>query len=101
MIKITKIDTSATPDFKSAEWDTFIEGVSNEGVSLPVSYTLKGEFIYQPKVGEVMFVNRSERNGVKNLGIFTSTPVISIKEVGDIKFIETKNSVYACESVED
>lgn len=102
MIKLTKIAESATPDFFSGQWKDYVPGKNNEGVSLPIEYWIKGALVKEPVVGESIFVTRTERNGEKCMGLFASTPIVEISQgEGNLRYIETKNSIYLLESVEE
>lgn len=94
MIKITKIKEAANPDFKSADWKSFVPGIENEGVSLPVDYWVKGELLQPLQEGSIIYLSRTERNGVASLGFFTSTKILSLKEENGVTVVETQNSVY-------
>lgn len=100
MLRITKIAEAVIPDFKSAEWKSFILGEENESVSLPIDYVLKGNLIHPIRVGDVMWVARTERNGVKCPGIFVSSRILSILEKDEAKIVRTRNSVYLLQEID-
>lgn len=100
-IRLTKIAESATPDFFSSEWADCVPGEDNPGKSLPIEYWIKGTLVKEPVVGESLFVYRTERNGVQALGNFASSPVVEISAgEGNLRYIETKNSLYLLETLE-
>ena len=99
MIKLTKVSESANPDFKSAQWDHFICGVENPGVSLPIDYWIEGELLSEVTIGKPLTIARTTRNGIKNIGIFYSSVIQRITEISGKKIISTRNSIYALESL--
>ena len=99
MIKLTKIKESDTPNFKSGDWQNFIPGTDNPGVSLPIEYTIKGHLAFALQVGNPITVNRTERNGVAVAGTFISSPIVKIVIEKDTTKLETTNSVYLLENI--
>ena len=72
--------------------DEHIMGKPNDyHTSIPIEYNLEGNLIYDIKVGENVFIDRTKRNGVEVRGVFTTSRVT---EVGD-KYFKTQNSVYS------
>jgi len=92
-IKLTKFAKSDRAIFPTPDKKDYKDGQENEGVSLPIDYWIIGELQREIKEGSCIKVIREERNGIKMLGIFTSSPVVKIE--GDT--IETSNSVYKIE----
>lgn len=101
LVKVTKITESAAPDFKSAKWENFVPGKDNGNVSLPLDYEIKGRLVYPVRVGDTIFVKRTERNGVKSDGAFVSSVVKGIKEGKKHTLVTTRNSVYILENLDD
>lgn len=68
--------------------------------SIEEGYTLRG-YMTPPKLGEPFRVDRYERNGVKAIGQFTTSPVQKIGDIYDdgTFCIETENSVYQLEDL--
>lgn len=99
LVKVTKINESASPDFKSAKWEKFVPGKDNGDVSLPLDYEIKGHLVYPVRVGDTIFVKRIERNGVKSDGVFVSSVVKEIKEGKKHTLVSTRNSIYIVESL--
>lgn len=61
------------------------------GFSIPVDYSIEGELLNEPiEVGKIVNVLRTKRNGVEELGKFTTSPVVSFTD----NTIRTKNSIY-------
>ena len=74
-VKVTKIDESIKPNFKSADWAEYIPGTGGvAGKSIPLDYSLEGELIYAIGVGNSFFINRTKRNGVAAPGLFSKQP---------------------------
>lgn len=92
-----KISESENPNFRAADWELFKAGKENPGVSLPIDYELKGQLI-NFALGFPMEIKRSERNGIKIEGNFTSSEVVKIERGiqtnKDVWYVETKNSLY-------
>jgi hypothetical protein len=100
LVKVTKITESAAPDFDSAKWENFIPGKDNgDNISLPLDYEVKGHLVYPVRVGDTIFVRRTERNGVKSDGVFVSSVIKRIKEGKKHTLAMTRNSVYVIESL--
>lgn len=87
------------PRFRSANWEEYVAGVDNGDVSPPVEYEVTGTIFKFPEVGEQISIARDTRNGVKCDGIFTSSRISSIKQSGEVTFLETQNSVYQMEKI--
>lgn len=80
-------------------WVTKISGDSG----FEVGYYVKGFLTSDLKEGGQILVNRYERNGIEISGVFSSSPIKSIKDVekidGFVPFdkvieVETENSTY-------
>lgn len=67
---------------------------------IQIDYTIKGHHSVAPKIGERFHVERYERNGVKILGDFSTSPVQSIEYGEKTMLITTQNSVYKMEELE-
>lgn len=98
-IKLTKVAESATPNFFAGEWKDYVPGEDNPDKSLPIEYWIKGALVKEPVVGESIFVTRTERNGVQCIGLFASSPIVEISQKGNLRYIETKNSLYLLEEL--
>ena len=108
MIKLTKIqvnpdsdaDHSSTIEEYRKEQDKVVMGEPHEDKSPPVEYYIIGEMIGALEEGKSLIVDRRIRNGVKIMGTFMSSPIVSIEKVGgDKTYITTNNSVYLMEYV--
>jgi hypothetical protein len=92
-VKITKLAETpgGLPAAAVAEHEPGSLGV--EGKSLPIDYTIEG-FLTEPViVGCRVQVDRRKRNGVPIDGLFLTSPVVEVNEVG----FRTMNSVYMLE----
>lgn len=86
LTKVTRLPDRPDGDLYTLDnWQSITEG-----------YSIKGHYSVAPKVGERFHVERYERNGVKMLGDFSTSPVVSI-EYGKTTLITTQNSVYLME----
>ncbi len=75
---------------------TKVHGKNNEEIG--PSYTVKGSLIADVEVGARLKVFRTERNGVKVDGLFTSSPVELITVVeGKGYYVHTENSTWRVE----
>jgi hypothetical protein len=90
-VSLEKVDATKNPVSAPTPWEEWILGSLKNQASLPISYTLKGYLVNPVRLGRPIQVLRIERNGVKKLGIFCSTPVV---ELGDHGVVETYNSIY-------
>jgi len=86
-----KIDTSDVPAVEAGDLRTYYFGHINPGRSLAFNYSLEGWLVGPPKVGAVVQVLRTMRNGVAVPGIFTSSPVTAVPSEGEF---HTVNSQY-------
>lgn len=95
-VKLTKLSETPNPDFPAADQDKYVCGSGDNGpVSLFVGYTAVGTLGQEPKVGNILFMLREERNGVKCGGILQSSEITKIEN----NLIHTKNSVYLLEEI--
>jgi hypothetical protein len=69
-------------------------GEINYGVSLPIAYEIECELVNDIVAGEAITALRHKRNGEQVLGVFQSTPVVSIETGEDYTLVSTANSVY-------
>ncbi len=93
IVVIIKIAETVAPYARAGSWDNYPPGATHEGVSLPVDYEIVGALISPIRLGRPILVERFVRNGVSALGVFQSTPVVSMVGVR----VETRNSVYRIE----
>jgi len=100
-VKITKIREAESPKYRSAQWDEWKLGQGNPDTSLPVEYELEGEIIQEGVIGKSLIVARTKRNGVSALGMFATSTIQDITVYKNITVIETMNSVYWVEKIED
>jgi hypothetical protein len=100
-VKVTKIKEAESPKFRSAQWDEWKTGQDNPDFSLPVEYELEGSVVYEPAIGTSMVVARTKRNGVPAIGMFATSTIQDITKYKNITVIETMNSVYWMEEIED
>lgn len=99
LVKVTKLKAVGDPDVPTPKWEGYVVGQDNGLVSLPVDYTIKGIERYKPEAGKIYSVRRTERNGKKVTGEFTSSLVKSIVTnlENDNLIVTTQNSVYTVE----
>ena len=92
MIRVIKRAASKTPHSPPARWDEWDPTIGYlKHRSLPVDYSVGGSLVTNIEIGERIEVLRFERNGIRALGIFTSSPV---RGVDEFSRIITDNSVY-------
>lgn len=68
-----------------------------EGFSLPLDYEIEGVLLGALTVGKPVSVLRDNRNGVKALGAFQTSPVTEVTD----KTFRTRNSVYDYQYLND
>ncbi|RXK53551.1 hypothetical protein ESB00_17830 [Oleiharenicola lentus] len=93
-IRLTKIwerSSSAAAALQDALTHVPPEGAF--GHRLGLGYIIDGWFLANPTVGRPMMVLRFRRNGLCNLGLFTSSLILNVSEAE----IRTENSIYKVE----
>lgn len=99
-VKLTKIainkdseapQSKTIEEYRNGKWDK----------SPPVDYWLLGELLEEIEVGKPLRISRWNRNGLEALGMFHSTPVVTLHEHNSDTYITTNNSVYKMELLED
>jgi hypothetical protein len=100
-VKITKIKEAESPKYRSAQWDEWKLGQDNVDVSLPIEYELEGTIVQEAVIGNSLVVARTKRNGVPSIGMFATSKIQDITTYKKITVIETMNSVYWVEEIED
>ena len=93
-VLIQKFDSAENPEHETPPWEEHDEGSSNPGSSLPEDYKAKGTLAERVKKGAPIYMLRTERNETKQMGLFRTSPVQTIKERGDQVIAKTMNSVY-------
>ena len=93
LVRLTKLRQVPTAQVPSANWDNFVPGSWTNQESLPVDYELVGFLLSSVRVGCAVQILRLERNGVREPGVFESTPVVTVHRDG----FQTRNSVYRLE----
>jgi hypothetical protein len=96
-IRITKLCSSPNPLYPMKDLNEYEHGQINPGYTLPSEYYVEGTITNPPVVGESFTMLRSNRNGVKISGIFTTSKVTKITDNG----FETLNSVYLLEDIDN
>ncbi len=91
-VSVMKVDTSDVPAAEAGDLRTYYFGHINPGRTLPINYSLKGWLVGPPKVGAVVQVLRTLRNGagVAVPGIFTSSPVTAVPNEGEFHTVNSK-----------
>jgi hypothetical protein len=90
-VAINKIRACEQAAVAPGSWANWVPGGWGNCGSLPVDYELRGVLLAPIRVGELIAVHRTWRNGVSAEGMFFST---RIREIGDSGEILTSNSVY-------
>lgn len=99
-VKVKKISESAVPNFKSGNWNDYKLGEDNPDVSLPIDYEIEGEMMGEIKPMNSLMIARTKRNGVVATGIFCSSLIDKVTQVGANSILaETQNSVYLVEEI--
>ena len=98
-VKIEKIDSSDNPFYPTPKSEDYVEGRFNPGVSIPKNYVVRGKLIKDPELWYCLGVVRTERNGHKASGIFSTSRVKKYHELeqedgSPLLVIETENSIY-------
>jgi len=98
--RLTKLAASNEPLVKSA--GSIEEYRKDFQFSPPVDYYIEGA-LYDtgPTIGKQLTIIRDNRNGVKCMGVMTTSPIveISLHEDGVSQILETQNSVYILEAL--
>jgi len=87
-------------DIPAAEMEDFVLGAVNDGVSLPVDYTIRG-IITCLEIGRPMVVARTHRNDVEVDGITQTSIVKDIRHTKKKLVVETQNSEYHIELLDE
>lgn len=96
-VKITKIATVESPQVPTPEFNNFVPGIDNDGVSLPIDYTVEGYLQNDVEIGKSVIMLRTKRNGVECPGLFTTSEVRELTSYG----FNTLNSKYAIETLSE
>lgn len=100
--RLTKIAAHENPLTKSASSiEEYRNSLEDSKFSPPVEYYIEGEPFESPAKGECFKMLRDNRNGVKVLGLFTSTTVVDVCDGKDFLLFSTENSVYKLEKLVD
>jgi len=89
-VRIVKLNAVENPVSPTPDMKDYIPGQDNGPVSIPVAYEITGTLNDDIEVGKGISALRTTRNGVRALGLFTTSPVTKIE--GDL--VSTNNSVY-------
>ena len=89
-VSVMKVDAGDVPAAEAGDLRTYYFGHVNPGRSLPITYSLEGWLVAPPKVGAVVQVLRTWRNGVALPGIFISTPVTAVPNEGEFHTVNSK-----------
>jgi hypothetical protein len=93
-VKLQKIDVAQDPQAKTPEWDDYVAGRLNRGVSLPVDYTVTGRLVREIEEGSPCVIMRHTRNGKSISGVLQTSPVQSVDENEEGYVVKTQNSIY-------
>ena len=97
IVKLTKLREADDPAVRAGPWSTYVPGACDNTASLPVDYEIVGILMEPPVVGGNVEILRLDRNGVRALGVSSSTRVVSVSAQG----FATMNSLYLLEPYED
>ncbi len=95
-VKIEKISPCEKPNVETAEKENYRCGDFNSKSPF-VGYTVIGTLLRPLATGDVMLVDRDERNGEKVNGYFHSSLIKTIERISDdgkVVRVSTENSVY-------
>jgi hypothetical protein len=96
-IRISKLAHLEDAETKVGSWDKFKPGEDNP-TGLPVEYWAEGIVHRDVKATESLIMIRSIRNGVSAGGVFNTSPIRTIDQETETKFIvHTQNSKYIVE----
>ena len=97
-IRITKIGVNPDAEFPTATKENYKLGVVNDKSPF-VDYYVEGTLVGDIEVGKEILMIRDNRNGVSCIGMFNTSPVLSII-TSDFAFtFKTVNSVYKVENL--
>ena len=97
-VKITKIEPVKNPFVRTASKEDYVCGEEQEdNVSLFNGYYAIGVLERPIECGKPIRMLREDRNGVKALGGFITSPVKSVDSYEDHTIVKTDNSVYKIE----
>jgi hypothetical protein len=96
LVKLTKLRQAGHSSVGAGNWSTYVPGAADNATSLPIDYEMTGVLLEPPTVGGRVKLLRLERNGVSAMGLFESTPVVSING----SEFSTQNSIYRLEPYE-
>jgi hypothetical protein len=96
VVKLTKLRQTERPSADAGNWSTYVPGAADNATSLPIDYEMIGVLLEPPVIGGRAKLLRLERNGVSAMGLFESTPVVSIYG----SEFSTQNSIYRLEPYE-
>lgn len=94
VVILRKMSPSPKPLFPTASVETYIPGIVNEGVTLPIKYELEGLLQEPIEVGKPVRIVRFRRNEVIALGEIETSVITSIKQNKNGWLLQTINSVY-------
>lgn len=95
-VKVRKIGQLPDAQVAAGDWESYVPGVENPNVSLPVEYEIEGYMVDPPALGASFVVERTSRNGIKAYGEFSTSPITVIAP----GMIKTQNSIYTIEKLE-
>ena len=94
-VRIRKLAAVENPDVQTDRWEDHLSGSLDNKGSIPVEYEIEGAITDIPKVGSILVIARTKRNGVEAPGLMTTSVVTEVTEAG----FNTKNSVYELEQL--
>lgn len=97
-VRLRKFGMPADPRIVSPPPSQYAYGCVNSTATLPIGYWLEGWLIAPPALGKPVRIVRANRNGTRCLGLFESTPVVSLLLGWSFS---TENSLYECAPVSE
>lgn len=100
LYRLTKLAACNAPLVKSA--DSIEKYRKDFEYSPPVDYYIEGVLDgNEPTIGKRIRMVRDNRNGVKCMGVMTTTPIVemSLHQDGVSQILQTQNSVYILEAL--
>jgi len=99
-VKVKKIGRPANPEYETAQWSEYDEGEVNTK-SPPVLYTVKGNLLSEIEEGNLLRIERYERNGTEQYGLMRTSRIQMVEDLPHVVIIDTQNSTYKIIDISD
>jgi hypothetical protein len=96
-VRMSKIDIAENPSSPTPSAENYTPGLLNEGVSLPLEYTVEGYLEGPLEKGCSIDIDRRKRNGIEVRGFLHSSPIQEIQATLQGTLVTTANSIYLIE----